>query len=643
MSDSNIVWHPSSAYTENSAVKRFMHRHNIDTYEGLLDRSNNIEWFWDAFIQFAGIEFYKPYSQIVDLSAGLPFPKWFVGSEINIAHNALDKWAMNAAHQNDIALIWESESGEIETYTYKAIFEEANKVANALQELGIQRGERVAIYMPLIPETIMAVFGIYKLGAVVVPLFSGFGHDAIAFRLNDVGAKAVITADGFYRNGKWQPMKTVLDSALQHVPSVKFVLVTNRTSGQKLENERDHDWAELVTPQSHHFDTVHTQAEEICMISYSSGTSGKPKGVVQVHGGVAVKSAEFGILNYDLHHGDVIHQITDFGWMMGQAPMLRGYSAGATMLLYEGSPTFPDPNRMFELIEKHHISVFGAPATALRILKTQVPDAPQKHDLSSIRMLTHTGEPIDTDTWQWYFSWTNGRAPIINVSGGTELFAEILCSSFMQPLKPTCLGRTPAINPIVVNEQGQPTTNGNSGYLCFTLPQPAQTRGFWNEDNQRFLQTYFPHGTQLWWHGDIVQVDKDGFWFHQGRADDVLKVAGRRTGPGEIEDVVSQLQGVQEAAVIGIPHPVKGEEVIVFVVPKPNTSLSIIEIRSHVIERLGKPYEPGMIHLVSELPKTRTGKIIRRLIKKHYMGEPQGDNSSLSNPEVIAMLPRHEP
>ncbi len=643
MSDSNIVWHPSSAYTENSAVKRFMHRHNIDTYEDLLDRSNNIVWFWDAFIQFAGIEFYKPYSHIVDLSAGLPFPKWFVGSEINIAHNALDKWAMNAAHQNDIALIWESESGEIETYTYKAIFEEANRVANALHALGIQRGERVAIYMPLIPETIMAVFGIYKLGAVVVPLFSGFGHDAIAFRLNDVGAKAVITADGFYRNGKWQPMKTVLDTALQNVPSINFVLVTNRTSGQKLENERDHDWAELVTPQSHHFDTVHTQAEEICMISYSSGTSGKPKGVVQVHGGVAVKSAEFGILNYDLHHGDVIHQITDFGWMMGQAPMLRGYSAGATMLLYEGSPTFPDPNRMFELIEKHRISVFGAPATALRILKTQVPNAPQQHDLSSIRMLTHTGEPIDTDTWQWYFSWTNGRAPIINVSGGTELFAEILCSSFMQPLKATCLGRTPAINPIVVNEQGQPTTNGNSGYLCFTLPQPAQTRGFWNEDNQRFLQTYFPHGIQLWWHGDIAQVDKDGFWFHQGRADDVLKVAGRRTGPGEIEDVVSQLQGVQEAVVIGIPHPVKGEEVIVFVVPKPNTSLSITEIRSHVIECLGKPYEPGMIHLVSELPKTRTGKIIRRLIKKHYMGETQGDTSSLSNPEVIAMLPRHEP
>ncbi|MBA3870503.1 MAG: AMP-binding protein, partial [Anaerolineae bacterium] len=268
------------------------------------------------------------------------------------------------------------------------------------------------------------------------------------------------------------------------------------------------------------------------------------------------------------------------------------------------------------------------------------PEAPQSYDLTSIRLFTHTGEPIDSDTWNWYFSWTNGRAPIINVSGGTELFAEILCSSYMQPLKSTCLGVSPAIKPIIVDDSGNPVSKGAAGYLCFTLPQPAQTRGFWNEDDSRYLQTYFPHGTHLWWHGDIVQVDEDGFWFHQGRADDVLKVAGRRTGPGEIEDIIGRIQAVQESAVIDVPHTLKGEEMIVFAVLKPNMTTSIQAIKQHIIDLLGKPYEPGIIYLVAELPKTRTGKIIRRLIKKHYLNEPQGDTSSLSNPEALNALPR---
>ncbi len=640
MKDSQIVWYPTSEYTDNCVVTRFMRQHSIANYEELLLASENTEWFWDAFIQFAGIEFYKPYSQIVDLAAGLPFPKWFVGGEINIAHNALDKWATRPSTANNTALIWESEAGDTQTFSFNALYQEANRVANALHMLGISRGDRVAIYMPLIPETVMAVFGIYKLGAVVVPLFSGFGYEAIALRLNDVGAKAVITADGFYRGGKWQAMKEVLDHALEQVQTVTQVIVTERKSDQQMQSGRDHSWNELVTTQSNFFDTVHTQAEDICMISYSSGTSGKPKGIVQVHGGVAVKSAEFGLLNYDLHAGDVIHQITDFGWMMGQAPMLRAYSGGAALLLYEGSPTYPNPSRMFELIEKHRITVFGAPATALRILKAKVPNAPQLADLSSIRLLTHTGEPIDTDTWQWYFSWTNGRAPIINVSGGTELFAEILCSSFMQPLKPTSLGISPAIHPVVVDDVGQPVQAGASGYLCFTLPQPAQTRGFWNEDNSRYLETYFPHGNHLWWHGDIVAVDQDGFWFHQGRADDVLKIAGRRTGPGEIEDSISRLQAIQESAVIGIPHALKGEEIIVFAVSKPGTSISMDDITHQIVDKLGKPYEPGKVYLVGDLPKTRTGKIIRRLIKRHYLGEPHGDTSSLSNPDALDNLPQ---
>lgn len=642
MNNSPVVWQPTPEYTENAALTRFMRQHGIADYEALLKASENTEWFWDSFIKFASIEFYTPYHQIVDLTAGLPFPKWFLGGQINIAHNALDKWAMQHSTRDSLALIWESEAGETLQFSFYEVWQKANQVANTLTSLGIKRGDRVAIFMPLIPETVMAVFGIYKIGGVVVPLFSGFGHEAIAMRLNDVGAKAVITADGFYRGGKWQTMKEVLDHSLERVNMVEHVIVVEHQTVPSMQAGRDHRWIEVVDSQSTAFATLHTDAEEICMVSYSSGTSGKPKGIVQVHGGVAVKSAEFGIFNYDLHPGDVIHQITDFGWMMGQAPMLRAYSAGAALLLYEGSPTYPDANRMFELIQKHRISVFGAPATALRILKTLVPDAAEAYDLSSIHLLTHTGEPIDTDTWMWYFNWTKGRAPIINVSGGTELFAEIVATSFMQPIKPTSLGMTPAIHPVIVDEIGQPVPANTPGYLCFTLPQPAQTRGFWHEDNARYLGTYFPHGNTFWWQGDMVIMDEDGFWFHQGRADDVLKVAGRRTGPGEIEDVIGQLAGVHESAAIGIPHPLKGEEIIVFVVPKPTFAISEGKIVQQVVEGLGKPYEPGGVHLVNDLPKTRTGKIIRRLIKRRYLGEPDGDTSSLTNPEALDAIPRRE-
>ncbi len=637
-----IVWEPTTNYSENSAARRFMNEHDIPTYEALLERSEDIHWFWDAFIRFAGIEFYEPYSQVVDLSGGFPFPKWFIGGKINVAHNALDKWTNNLETSHRTALIWEGENGEVRRSTFGELQADANRAANALKALGVEKGDRVAIFMPLIPETVMAVFGIYKLGAITVPLFSGFGAEALTMRLRDVEAKVVITADNFYRGGSLTPMKATLDKVLPQVKSVKAVILAQRVGECPMTVGRDYFWKDIVHSQSPVFETVHTDAEDVCMVSYSSGTSGKPKGIVQTHGGVAVKSAEFGLLVYDMRPDDVIYQITDFGWMMGQAPMFRGYAGGGTLLLYEGSPTYPNAHRMFELIEKHRISVFGAPATALRILKSQVYDAPEQHDLSSLRLLSHTGEPIDSDTWMWFFSWGKGRVPIVNVSGGTELFAEVLASNPMQPQKPTCLGVTPAISPVIVDDGGQPVPRGTQGYLCFRLPQPGQTRGFWKENNTRYLETYFPHGEHLWWHGDMAVMDEDGFWFHRGRADDVLKISGRRTGPGEIEDAINQFPGVLEAAVIGVDHPIKGQEIIAFAVPKGGVSLSGEAVRKHVADALGKPYEPGKVYFVVDLPKTRNAKIIRRLIKQHYLGEKLGDLSSLVNPQALDDLPRKD-
>ncbi len=639
MSADSVVWTPSPAYTAGSAIQHFMTQHGITDYPELLRRSQDVAWYWDAFIRFSGLEFYRPYHEVVDLSRGLPFPRWFVGGHINLAHNALDRWAANPASAGRIALIWEGEDGTVHRFSYAQLEGEACQVAQALQAAGVARGDRVALYMPLIPETVTSIFGIYKLGAIAVPLFSGFGPDALALRLQQVEARAVITADGFFRGGKFHPLKAVLDRALANAPTVQTVIVAERADACPLTPGRDHRWSELVGSRSGTFATVQTDSEECCMVAYSSGTSGRPKGIVHVHGGVAAKSAEIGLFVYDFRPGDIVYQITDFGWMMGQAPLLRAYSAGAALLLYEGSPAYPSPNRIFRLIEKHGITVFGAPATALRQLKSTFPDPSAAADLTSLRLLSHTGEPIDSDTWMWYFRWGQERLPILNVSGGTEVFAGLLTSTFMQPLKPTCLGALPAVGAVVVDETGQPVPPGAQGYLGFTLPQPSQTRGFWREPDARYLETYFPLGPHLWWHGDVVEVDQDGFWFHRGRADDVIKVAGRRTGPGEIEEVINQMPEVLESAAIGVPHPIKGEAIIALVVPRPGAAPLAAAVRAFIVARLGKPYEPERVYIVRDLPKTRTAKIVRRLIRHHYLNEPLGDTSSLVNPDVLSLLP----
>lgn len=636
----SVVWQPTPEYVEGSNLWRFMQAHGIRDYSELLRRSEeDIRWFWDAFIRFAGFEFYEPYREVLDLSGGLPWPKWFVGGKINIAHNFVDKWAANPETAARPALIWEGEDGETRTYTFAELNREANRFANTLQALGVQKGDRVALYMPMIPETVIALYGIYKSGAIAVPLFSGFGPDAIAIRLNDVEAKAVVTADGFWRGGQQVPLKATLDRALERVRSVRAVIVAERLkSAVDMKAGRDTPWRESVATAADQFRTLPMDSEDLCMVSYSSGTSGKPKGIVHVHGGLAVKTAEAGMFIFDVQPDDVCFMITDFGWMMGQLPMFGAHAVAAPLLIYEGSPMYPNPGRIFNLIEKYRITFFGAPATALRLLKTYGEPFRKEADLSSLRILGHTGEPIDEDTWNWYFSWCDGRVPIINGSGGTEIFAEIIASTVLQPLKPTCLGVTPAVGARVVDEQGKPVPPGTPGYLVFTLPQPAQTRGFW-KDPKRYLDTYFPLGSELWWHGDMVMVDEDGFWFHLGRADDVLKVAGRRTGPGEIEDVVNRHPAVLESAVIGVPDPVKGEAIVLFVVPRPGKRPSPEEISRFVADELGKPYQPGVVHVVEDLPKTRSQKILRRLIKEKYLGLPLGDTSSLMNPEALDALP----
>lgn len=637
----SIAWNPDPELVEQSNLVRFMRSEGIADYEELIALSEErLEWFWDAFIRFADLKFYHPYSQVVDRSGGLAWPKWFVDGKINIVHNLLDKWAFAPETAERTALLWEGENGETSEYTFKRLYQETNRLAHALSLHGIRRGDRVAIFMPMLAETVVALYAIYKMGAVAVPLFSGFGAEAVALRLDDVEAKAVITADGFYRGGQKVLLKPVVDHALEEAPSVELVVVAQRLKeGADYVPGRDFGWAEFIANSSDFFPTVETEAEEICMISYSSGTTGKPKGIVHVHGGIAVKTAEVGLFIYDTRPEDRFFMVTDFGWMMGQLPLFSAHTVAAPYVIYEGSLMHPDPGRLYRILEKYRVSLFGAPATALRLLKTYAEDYRQQADLSALRILGHTGEPIDSETWNWYHSWTGKKAPIINGSGGTEVFAEIISSVCITAQKPTCLGRTPAVGAMVVDEAGIPVPPGKPGYLVFTLPQPAQTRGFW-KDKERYLKTYFQVRQDQWWQGDMVVQDEDGFWFHLGRADDVIKVSGRRTGPGEIEDVANQHPAVLESAVIGVPHPLKGEEIVLLAVLKPGAAIDAAELVNHLVQSLGKPYAPGEVHFVRDLPKTRTQKIMRRLIRQKYLGEALGEMSSLLNPGSLELLPR---
>ncbi|HZG15589.1 MAG TPA: AMP-binding protein [Candidatus Bathyarchaeia archaeon] len=636
----SIAWSPDREQLETSNLYRFMQKEGISDYEELIALSEGrLEWFWDAFIRFADLRFYHPYSHVVDRSGGLAWPKWFVDGKINLVHNFLDKWALNPATAGRTALLWEGEDGATSEYSFQRLYQETNRLANALRELGIKRGDRVAIFMPMIAETVVALYAIYKMGAVAVPLFSGFGAEAVALRLDDVEAKAVITADGFYRGGQKVALKQVLDHALEEAPSVEAVIVVQRLGeGADFHSPRDHRWDAIMEAASEEFQTVETDAEEICMVSYSSGTTGKPKGIVHVHGGIAVKTAEVGMFIYDTQPDDRFFMVTDFGWMMGQLPLFSAHTVAAPYVMYEGSLMYPDPGRLYRLLEKYRVTMFGAPATALRLLKTYAESYRKQADLSALRILGHTGEPIDAQTWSWFHSWTGGKAPIINGSGGTEVFAEIISSVCVAPQKPSCLGRTPAVGAKVVDEHGIEVPPGKPGFLVFALPQPAQTRGFW-KGADRYLDTYFQLSADLWWQGDMVMVDEDGYWFHLGRADDVIKVSGRRTGPGEIEDVVNQHPAVLESAVIGVPHALKGEEIVLLVVLKPGAALTEEELVRHVVQALGKPYEPGVVHFVGDLPKTRTQKIMRRLIRQKYVGEPLGEMSSLLNPGALELIP----
>jgi acetyl-CoA synthetase len=645
-----IAWRPSSDYVERSRLTAFMRQHAIAGYDDLLRRSiDDPEWFWRAVIDDLDIRFYEPFERVMDTSAGLPWTRWCVGGRLNIVHNCLDKW-IGTATEARAAIRWEGEEGATRILTYGELTREVNRCANGLRRLGVGKGDRVALFMPMCPELIVIFFATVKLGAVVLPLFSGYGADAVTTRLRDAEARVLVTADGFFRRGQPVPMKAVADAAAAEAPSVERVIVVprlglNAGGSQRTRPTAAHDvsWADLLAGQPEVCPTERTDAEDPLMIIYTSGTTGRPKGAVHTHCGFPVKTAQDMVHSFDVRAGETMYWISDMGWMMGPWLIFGMTLLGGTAVIYDGALDYPGPDRLWALVERHEVNILGVSPTLIRSLMKHGEAPVRAHRLDTLRVLGSTGEPWNPEPWKWFFDVAGGgRLPIINYSGGTEVSGGLVAGNVITPLKPAAFaGPPPGIHADVVDERGQPVRNA-VGELIVRAPWIGMTRGFWR-DRDRYLETYWSRLPDTWVHGDWAAIDEDGLWYILGRSDDTIKIAGKRLGPAEVESILVEHPAVVEAAAIGVPDALKGQSLACFCVLRPGHAPSAglqNELKSLIATRLGKPLRPDTLEFVSDLPKTRNAKVMRRAIRVGYLDQPQGDLSSLENPQAVDEIRR---
>ncbi len=636
----DVVWTPDPDVVADSNLRRFMDRHDLADLSALRTRAaSDVAWFWEAVLDDLDIEFYDPYDQIVDLSGGIERPAWCVNGSMNIVHNLLDKWQGTPA-EDRAALRWEGEDGATRTLTYGELHRRVCRCANALRDLGLGRGDRIGLFMPMTPEIVIAFLAIAKIGGVLLPLFSGYGVGALVTRLQGAEADALFTADGFARRGRPIDMKETADEAVAQCPTVEHVIV-HRHLGRDdtpMTTGRDRFWADFVAGHDPEARTARTGADDPVMVIYTSGTTGPPKGTVHTHCGFPIKGAQDMYHPMDLKPGETMYWMSDMGWMMGPWLVFGTLTVGATMVLYDGAPDHPDAGRLWQLVDDHEVTHLGVSPTLIRALKTHG-DAPVRaSDRSSLRAIGSTGSPWDPESWSWCFETVlDGEKPILNYSGGTEIAGGILCGNFLEPLKPAAFsGPVPGMDADVVDEDGTPVRE-EVGELVLRAPWIGMTRGFWGDDD-RYHDAYWDRLDDVWVHGDFAAVDEDGLWYILGRSDDTINVAGKRLGPAEIEALLNAHGAVAESAAIGVPHDVKGSEIVAFVVLEPDydeTAALREELMQGVVDEMGKPLKPREILFADALPKTRNAKVMRRVIRAAYLGEELGDTSSLEDPGTV--------
>ncbi len=631
-----VAWYPTDQYLERSRLRRFAAAHGHRDFAALHRWSvEDLDGFWRAVDRDLRLQWRTPYDGVFDSSRGIPWTTWWLGGRMNYVESALRH------DPTRTAIIFEGEEGVTARLTYGELSAAVRKCAAGLRALGVRPGDRVGIFLPLTPECAIATLAVSAIGAIYTPIFSGYASDAIAGRLRDCDATVLITADGFRRRGQIVPMKETADAAVDGAPSVRTVIVVPRLGREIRLRSREVSW-DYVMSQSGDESVADTSPEDPYMLIYTSGTTGRPKGAVHVHGGFPVKAAQDQAHVFDLQAGDVLWWFTDIGWMMGPWLIAGGLINGATILLYDGAPDYPDAGRVWSIVERHRVTHLGISPTAIRGLMRAGEEPVRRYDRSSVFVLGSTGEPWNPEPWWWYFDVVGEkRAPLINYSGGTECSGGILGCTTWTPLKPTAFaGPVPGIAADVADAAGR-ALRGAVGELVIRRPWPGMTRGFWR-DPDKYLATYWKRFPDVWVHGDWARIDEEGFWYIEGRSDDTLKVAGKRIGPAEVESAATAHAAVLEAAAIGVPHELKGEVIVVFVVLRPgHTAAAGLagEIAESIAQRLGRPLRPDAVRFVADLPKTRNAKVLRRVIRAAYLGkEDLGDLSSLENPLAVEQI-----
>ncbi|MFT3852996.1 MAG: AMP-binding protein [Ilumatobacteraceae bacterium] len=614
-------------------MKRLGYGNGTDAVSGFLARSAaDPEWFWRVALDDLGVQFSVPFARVRDDSVGKPFPRWFVGGRINVAELAALRHA-DGPRAGKVAVVYEGDCEQRRTLTYADLAESVRRFAANLAGLGVGRGDRVVLFMPVVPEAAVAFLALAYLGAVAVPTFSGYAPDALATRMQDARAVALITADGTTRRGATVELKRTADEAMEQAPTVRSVVVVRHLGiDVPMRDGRDVYFDEL-DQRPRLVEMAQTESNDPYTIVYTSGTTGRPKGIVHSHGGFLAKTAvDFGY-GFDVSEDDVVGWISDLGWLVGPMMVTGPLQLGATIVMIEGLPAHPEPNRLWRVVERNGITVQGIAPTGARVLR-----AAQGEILAmpTLRSFVSTGEAWDEPTWQWLFREVGrGIRPIVNYTGGTEVGGGILIGYPFLPSPPAAFtGPLPGVDAAVFDESGMPVV-GEIGELVVRDTFPGQTHSFWRDD-ARYVETYWSRWDDVWVHGDLASVDEHGVWRLHGRSDDTLKLSGRRVGPAEIEAALLRDERIADAAVIGVPDPTRGQRAVAFVVLKHEVDPD--DLQAAALRNAGKGFAPT-VYAVGSLPRTKNGKVMRRIIRARFLGHDTGDTSALDPATPIEDIP----
>ena len=618
-----------------------MKKYNISSLKELSKKAkDDLEWFWQAVDKDIGIVWDVPYTTTLDMSKGIAWSKWFVNGKTNIYKSSVEKFAKQ--NPQKIAYHFVSEDGQTSNISYSELNSKVSKLANGMKSLGVKKGDVIAIYLPMIEEAILAILAASKIGLVQTVIFSGYSSESLHIRLDDCKAKILFVSDGFHRKGKPISQKQIVETAIKDTVIEKIVIISYKGIDNYEESDKVIFYDNLVSPQNDICNTEIMDSEDPLFILYTSGTTGKPKGVVHTHGGFSVFAGHQAAYLIDTHENDLLFWPADIGWITGLVWNVYGLLImGASAVIYDGALDFPDINRIWKILSDYGATIFGISPTAVRFFNKNNVEPLKLFSLETIKNIPTTGEPLDEDSWWWLFEKVgNKKIPIMNLSGGTEIGGAMLSVFPGMKLKPSTVGiPVPGMNLDVFDDDGNSIQKQN-GYLVIKSPWPAMTRGLLNDDT-RYLETYWSQFENIWFHGDYVYVDEDSLWYMRGRTDDVINVSGHRMSTAEIEHTVMSHKKISDAASIAIPDELTGEAIVVFFVSDENFKTGLeSEISNYISEKIGKVARPKLVFQLSDLPKTRTGKIMRRLLKSKLLGQDLGDLSSLENPHILDEIPK---